>query len=129
MFELVSDDLRFRVLLVQKAGSLSKLSCTNEGREIRTPNLLIWSQTRCRCAIPPMNLNIILIRNYGRFKHARRRARDPARDLSPTLVRRSAEALQSPYLISAGTSSRHEALGRREVAHRGMLRFAAQDRS
>ena len=26
----------------------------NEGREIRTPNLLIWSQTRCRCAIPPM---------------------------------------------------------------------------
>ena len=25
----------------------------NEGREIRTPNLLIWSQTRCRCAIPP----------------------------------------------------------------------------
>ena len=26
----------------------------SEGREIRTPNLLIWSQTRCRCAIPPM---------------------------------------------------------------------------
>ena len=25
-----------------------------EGREIRTPNLLIWSQTRCRCAIPPL---------------------------------------------------------------------------
>ncbi len=25
-----------------------------EGREIRTPNLLIWSQTRCRCAIPPV---------------------------------------------------------------------------
>ena len=25
----------------------------NEGREIRTPNLLIWSQTRCRCAIAP----------------------------------------------------------------------------
>ena len=24
-----------------------------EGREIRTPSLLIWSQTRCRCAIPP----------------------------------------------------------------------------
>ena len=23
---------------------------TNEGREIRTPNLLIWSQTRYRCA-------------------------------------------------------------------------------
>ena len=26
----------------------------NEGREIRTPNLLIWSQTRYRCAIHPM---------------------------------------------------------------------------
>ena len=26
----------------------------NEGREIRAPNHLIWSQTRCRCAIPPM---------------------------------------------------------------------------
>ena len=25
----------------------------NEGREIRTPNLLIWSQTRCHCAMPP----------------------------------------------------------------------------
>jgi hypothetical protein len=26
----------------------------HEGREIRTPNLLIWSQTRCRCAMPPV---------------------------------------------------------------------------
>ena len=25
----------------------------DEGREIRTPNLLIWSQTRCHCAMPP----------------------------------------------------------------------------
>ena len=25
----------------------------NEGREIRTPNLLIWSQTRCRCPRSP----------------------------------------------------------------------------
>ena len=25
----------------------------NEGREIRSPNLLIWSQTLCHCAIPP----------------------------------------------------------------------------
>ena len=25
-----------------------------EAREIRTPNLLIWSQTHCRCAIPPL---------------------------------------------------------------------------
>ena len=28
-------------------------SMNHEGREIRTPNLLIWNQTRCRCAIPP----------------------------------------------------------------------------
>ena len=26
----------------------------NEAREIRTPNLLIWSQTRCRCATAPV---------------------------------------------------------------------------
>ena len=32
----------------------NKQRCRNEGREIRTPNLLIWSQTRCRCAIPPL---------------------------------------------------------------------------
>ena len=25
----------------------------NEAREIRAPNLLIWSQTRCRCTIAP----------------------------------------------------------------------------
>ena len=25
-----------------------------EGRGIRSPNLLIWSQTRCRCTIPPL---------------------------------------------------------------------------
>ena len=30
-------------------------TCNNisEGREIRTPNLLIWGHTRCHCAIPP----------------------------------------------------------------------------
>ena len=33
----------------------------SEGREIRTPNLLIWSQTRYRCAIPPM-VSLSLIR-------------------------------------------------------------------
>ena len=27
----------------------------NEAREIRTPNLLIWNQTRCRCAIAPLD--------------------------------------------------------------------------
>ena len=26
----------------------------NEGGEMRTPNLLIWSQTRCHCAMPPL---------------------------------------------------------------------------
>ena len=25
-----------------------------DSREIRAPNLLIWSQTRCHCAIPPL---------------------------------------------------------------------------
>ena len=30
------------------------LKSQNEAREIRTPNLLIWSQTRCRCAIAPL---------------------------------------------------------------------------
>ena len=29
----------------------------HEAREIRTPNLLIWSQTRCRCAIAPVSVN------------------------------------------------------------------------
>ncbi len=33
---------------------LGGLNAKNEGREIRTPNLLIWSQTRYRCAIPPI---------------------------------------------------------------------------
>jgi hypothetical protein len=28
----------------------------SEAREIRTPNLLIWSQTRCRCAIAPLQI-------------------------------------------------------------------------
>ena len=31
----------------------------SEAREIRTPNLLIWSQTRCRCAIAPVADTII----------------------------------------------------------------------
>ena len=48
---------RAETLLLQHfATRLSHRSpCHNtiEGREIRTPNLLIWSQTRCRCAIPP----------------------------------------------------------------------------
>ena len=36
---------------------MSARNCLNlqsEAREIRTPNLLIWSQTRYRCAIAPM---------------------------------------------------------------------------
>ena len=36
------------------SGLQCKCGCRNEGREIRTPNLLIWSQTRYRCAIPPL---------------------------------------------------------------------------
>ena len=34
-------------------GARRKRIDESEGREIRTPNLLIWSQTRCCCAIPP----------------------------------------------------------------------------
>ena len=32
----------------------------SEGGEIRTPKILIWSQTRCRCANPPMTLDTML---------------------------------------------------------------------
>ena len=34
--------------------ALGASDCKSERREIRTPNLLIWSQTRYRCAIHPM---------------------------------------------------------------------------
>ena len=47
----------------------------SEGREIRTPNLLIWSQTRCRCAIPPLQkscgIDICAMRNDRREEGAR----------------------------------------------------------
>ena len=33
---------------------LSAVPVKDEAREIRTPNLLIWSQTRYRCAIAPL---------------------------------------------------------------------------
>ena len=33
--------------------SVAKYISTNEDRGIRTPNLLIWSQARCCCAISP----------------------------------------------------------------------------
>ena len=36
-----------------KCGHRESTRGTNEAREIRTPTLLIWSQTRCRCAIAP----------------------------------------------------------------------------
>ena len=32
----------------------------HEAREIRTPNLLIWSQTRCHCAIAPLGTMVAL---------------------------------------------------------------------
>ena len=34
--------------------------CMRDPREIRTPNLLIWSQTRCRCAIEPLTSAVLL---------------------------------------------------------------------
>ncbi len=39
--------------MLPSAPALPRLRVQIEGREIRTPNLLIWSQTRYRCAIPP----------------------------------------------------------------------------
>ena len=33
----------------------SALQFVFEGRELRTPNLQVCSQTRCRCAIPPVD--------------------------------------------------------------------------
>ena len=41
-----------------------------EAREIRTPNLLIWSQTRCRCAIAPSDPDLLTalaqqVHDYG----------------------------------------------------------------
>ena len=33
---------------------VAKHNMRSEAREIRTPNLLIWSQTRCHCAIAPL---------------------------------------------------------------------------
>ena len=40
-------------------GAVAAAPTANEGREIRTPNLLIWSQTRYRCAIPPMYSRVV----------------------------------------------------------------------
>ena len=40
----------------------------NEAREIRTPNLLIWSQTRCHCAIAPCCLGEV--NGHGAFNRA-----------------------------------------------------------
>ena len=47
---LVSFEFDFDFLQVPRMESATK---ENEAREIRTPNLLIWSQTRYRCAIAP----------------------------------------------------------------------------
>ena len=43
-----------------------------DSREIRAPNLLIWSQMRCCCAMPPMNNGGSLegcINGHCDFKH------------------------------------------------------------
>ena len=56
-FHLLTDSNNLDAYLALAYFQLQKSNfnhCKNEGREIRTPNLLIWSQTRCRCAIPPM---------------------------------------------------------------------------
>ena len=42
----------------------------NEAREIRTPNLLIWSQTRYCCAIAPLAVKCISIIVPGQTLHS-----------------------------------------------------------
>ena len=42
----------------------------NEAREIRTPNLLIWSQTRYRCAIAPIDVKCISIALHKQTLHS-----------------------------------------------------------
>jgi hypothetical protein len=42
------------VVCLSMASGLKRNIAMCEAREIRTPNLLIWSQTRCRCAIAPL---------------------------------------------------------------------------
>ena len=40
----------------KKRRGAMQVDAASEAREIRTPNLLIWSQTRCRCAIAPLRI-------------------------------------------------------------------------
>ena len=42
-----------------------------EAREIWTPSLLIWSQTRCRCAIAPLHERRGLVASHGVHLHCR----------------------------------------------------------
>lgn len=42
------------LLPVRRLGQWAQKQAHGEGRKIPTPNPLIWSQTRCRCAIPPL---------------------------------------------------------------------------
>ena len=42
----------------------------NEDREVQTPKLLIWSQTRYRCAIAPLDVKCISIILHGQTLHS-----------------------------------------------------------
>ena len=52
LMELVTV-LRIRSVILRSGAGLIEGKTKNEARAIRTPNRLIWSQTRYRCAIAP----------------------------------------------------------------------------
>ena len=65
----------------------------DEGREIRTPNLLIWSQTRCHCAMPPLNALQAFTNTAHWITHgdAVQRPCNAVRNLSHPLLQRGGE--------------------------------------
>ena len=76
---------RVRWLRVRSCRPASVCAGKIEGREIRTPNLLIWSQTRYRCAIPPLMAAVADILYWRKTRTA---AAPPAAsgDLRPSLT-------------------------------------------
>ena len=73
-----------------------------EGREIRTPNLLIWSQTRCRCAIPPMW--DLLAGKVGRRAGAGQRAKYCTGALQERSLRHDGHILPRAQALAEGIS-------------------------
>ena len=53
LFEALCPHMQIVPIHVIYSGNTCQYICKNEAREIQTPNLVIWSHTRCRCAIAP----------------------------------------------------------------------------